>query len=221
MHFCLFQYTGSAIQCSGLHLWICYWRSSAVCDRVVPHHWILCKDLVVVSSLLLCYTSLLHTAASSLGTEVHTACWTVLGWRIPDSLRVLHNIASVGDKWVFCVYQWGRSFHVRAPHTHTHTHTCTHTHTHTHTHRFVSMMPSQASFLTFSFLLRIVGGIGTAMYATASYTQLTLFYPDKKGTIVVSGSVQYPTFCWASMSPPWSVSESIIIDVVFNRTKNA
>ena len=68
--------------------------------------------------------------------------------------------------------------------------------TYTHT-RFVSMMPSRTSFLAFSFLLRIVGGIGTAMYATASYTQLTQFYPDKKGTIVVSGPLQcLPTFLY-------------------------
>ena len=58
-------------------------------------------------------------------------------------------------------------------------HTCTHI-------RFVSMMPSAASFLAFSFILRIVGGIGIAMYGTASYTLLTQFFPTKKGTIVVS-----------------------------------
>ena len=49
-------------------------------------------------------------------------------------------------------------------------------------------MPSRASFMAFSFLLRIIEGIGTAMYVTASYTQLTTFYPEKKGKIVVSGS---------------------------------
>ena len=48
------------------------------------------------------------------------------------------------------------------------------------------MMPSAASFLAFSFILRIVGGIGIAMYGTASYTLLTQFFPTKKGTIVVS-----------------------------------
>ena len=53
------------------------------------------------------------------------------------------------------------------------------------------MMPSQASFMTFSFLLRIVEGIGTAMFLTASYTQLTMFYLENKGTIVVSCTFNY------------------------------
>ena len=48
------------------------------------------------------------------------------------------------------------------------------------------MMPTQALFLVFSFLPRIVEGAGTAMFSTASYAQLTEFYPYKKGTIVVS-----------------------------------
>ena len=38
----------------------------------------------------------------------------------------------------------------------------------------------------------MVEGVGTAMYFTASYTQLTQFYPSKKATIVVSGSVKLP-----------------------------
>ena len=33
-----------------------------------------------------------YTVASSLGTQVHTACWTVLGWRLPDPLWVLHSV---------------------------------------------------------------------------------------------------------------------------------
>ena len=33
-----------------------------------------------------------YTVASSPGTQVHTACWTVLGWRLPDPLWVLHSI---------------------------------------------------------------------------------------------------------------------------------
>ena len=48
------------------------------------------------------------------------------------------------------------------------------------------MMPTQALFLTFSFLLRIVEGVGTAMFYTASYTYLTTQYPKKKGLVVVS-----------------------------------
>ena len=100
------------------------------------------------------------------------------------------------------IYNIHTHTHTHHTHTHTHTHTCTHTHTHTnphthththtHTHiRFVSLMPSPATFMAFSFLLRMVEGIGTAMYATASYTQLTTFYPEKKATIVVSCTLNY------------------------------
>ena len=52
--------------------------------------------------------------------------------------------------------------------------------------RFVSEMPTTTLFIAFSLVLRMVEGIGTAMYSTASYTLLTQLYPDKKGTIVVS-----------------------------------
>ena len=48
------------------------------------------------------------------------------------------------------------------------------------------MMPTSTLFIVFSFLLRTVEGVGTAMYSTVSYTVLTQFYPDKKGTVVVS-----------------------------------
>ena len=61
-------------------------------------------------------------------------------------------------------------------------------------HRFVSMMPTPALFLVFSFLPRIVEGVGTALFSTASYAQLSQFYPDKKGTIVVSGTASRSTF---------------------------
>lgn len=54
--------------------------------------------------------------------------------------------------------------------------------------RFVSEMPTPTLFIAFSLVLRMVEGIGTAMYSTASYTLLTQLYPDKKGTIVVSPS---------------------------------
>ena len=67
----------------------------------------------------------------------------------------------------------------------------THTHTYTHT-RFVSEMPTPTLFVVFSFLLRIVEGVGTAMYSSVSYTVLIQLYPDKKGTIVVS--VSLPVF---------------------------
>ena len=47
-------------------------------------------------------------------------------------------------------------------------------------------MPTPAWFITFSFLLRVVEGVGTAMFSTASYTLLTQMYSEKKGTLVVS-----------------------------------
>ena len=50
-------------------------------------------------------------------------------------------------------------------------------------------MPTPVLFTVFSFLLRVVEGTGTAMYTTVSYTLLTQFYPEKKGTVVVSDFV--------------------------------
>ena len=64
-------------------------------------------------------------------------------------------------------------------HTLTRMHTCTPI-------RFVAMMSTAALFLAFSFMLRIVSGIGIAMFSTASYTLLTQFFTTKKGSIVVS-----------------------------------
>ena len=64
-------------------------------------------------------------------------------------------------------------------HTLTHMHTCTHI-------RFVVSMPTAALFLAFSFILRIVSGVGIAMFSTASYTLLTQYFATKKGSIVVS-----------------------------------
>ena len=68
-------------------------------------------------------------------------------------------------------------------HTLTHMHTCI---------RFVSSMSTAALFLAFSFILRIVSGIGIAMFSTASYTLLTQFFATKKGSIVVSETVLQP-----------------------------
>ena len=51
------------------------------------------------------------------------------------------------------------------------------------------MMPSQALFIIFSFLLRAVEGIGNAMFYTASYTLLTHLYLERKGMIVVGGII--------------------------------
>ena len=47
-------------------------------------------------------------------------------------------------------------------------------------------MPTAGWFVAFSFLLRIVEGVGNAMFSTASYTLLTQMYSEKKGTAVVS-----------------------------------
>ena len=47
-------------------------------------------------------------------------------------------------------------------------------------------MPNGAVFIAFSFILRTVEGIGTAMYSTASYTLLAQLFSEHKGLIVVS-----------------------------------
>ena len=53
-------------------------------------------------------------------------------------------------------------------------------------YRFVTAMPNGAVFIAFSFVLRAVEGIGTAMYSTASYVLLTQLFSEQKGMIVVS-----------------------------------
>ena len=84
-----------------------------------------------------------------------------------------------------------------------HYYTLTHEHLHTHTRiRFVSMMETAGLFLGFSFVLRIVSGVGIAMFSTASYTLLTQFFATKKGSVVVSAQrnlVMYPGSWWR----PW------------------
>jgi len=47
-------------------------------------------------------------------------------------------------------------------------------------------MPNGAVFITFSFILRAVEGVGTAMYSTASYALLAQLFSEHKGMIVVS-----------------------------------
>ena len=42
------------------------------------------------------------------------------------------------------------------------------------------------SLIVFSFLLKMVEGIGTATYRTAAYTLLAQLYPNKKGMAAVS-----------------------------------
>jgi len=46
------------------------------------------------------------------------------------------------------------------------------------------MMPTPTLFITFSFLLRMVEGIGSAMFFTASYTLVIQLYREKRGTVV-------------------------------------
>ena len=61
------------------------------------------------------------------------------------------------------------------------------------------MMETAGLFLGFSFVLRIVSGVGIAMFSTASYTLLTQFFATKKGSIVVSAQqnlVMYPGSWW-------------------------
>ena len=55
-------------------------------------------------------------------------------------------------------------------------------------------MPTPVLFTVFSFLLRVMEGTGTAMYTTVSYTLLTQFYPEKKGTVVVSDFTMEPHY---------------------------
>jgi len=77
--------------------------------------------------------------------------------------------------------------------THIHTHLTLHMHTynhvrkqHAHIHRFVSKMPTPTLFITFSLLLKVVEGIGLAMFATASLTLLTQLFLHRKSTLSVS-----------------------------------
>ena len=84
-------------------------------------------------------------------------------------------------------------------------------------------MPTPAWFITFSFLLRIVEGVGTAMYSTASYTLLTQMYSEKKGTLVVSMNIRkylpYSRKYWRALnSAVWSqtnckicLSKSVVV----------
>ena len=58
-------------------------------------------------------------------------------------------------------------------------------------YRFVTAMPNGAVFITFSFILRAVEGVGTAMYSTASYALLTQLFSEHKGMIVVSQLMEY------------------------------
>ena len=68
------------------------------------------------------------------------------------------------------------------------------------------MMETAGLFLGFSFVLRIVSGVGIAMFSTASYTLLTQFFATKKGSIVVSAQqdlVSYSGSWWAGRKRAW------------------
>ena len=86
--------TGKAARCSNVHCWVGYWHSTTVCDSDITSQWILCKYLSAstkLSSLLLVFVTFVnfYTIALSSGTEVYTACWTVVGWRISHSFWVI------------------------------------------------------------------------------------------------------------------------------------
>jgi len=61
-------------------------------------------------------------------------------------------------------------------------------------------MPNGAVFITFSFILRAVEGVGTAMYSTASYALLTQLFSEHKGMIVVSQLIFLNIYCQVSRS---------------------
>ena len=88
------------------------------------------------------------------------------------------------------------------------------------THRFVSIMPTPALFTVFSFLLRIVEGTGTAMYTTVSYAMLTQFYPEKKGTIIVSG-YHLVLLHFSTLVFPDSISIVCTLKIQFSCYKNS
>ena len=48
------------------------------------------------------------------------------------------------------------------------------------------MMPTPTLFIIFSFLLKVVEGIGLAMFSTASLAVLTQLFSQRKGTLAVS-----------------------------------
>ena len=47
-------------------------------------------------------------------------------------------------------------------------------------------MPTPTLFIAFSFLLKVVEGVGLAMFSTASLTVLTQLFIQRKGTLAVS-----------------------------------
>ena len=64
-------------------------------------------------------------------------------------------------------------------------------------------MPTPTLFIVFSFLLRTLEGIGTAVYTTVSYALITQYYPEKKATVVVS-------------DPHFSIGATLSVCVWFN-----
>ena len=51
--------------------------------------------------------------------------------------------------------------------------------------RFLVKMSTHFEFVLFSILLRMIEGIGSAGYITASFTIATILYPTKTGTVIV------------------------------------
>ena len=52
-------------------------------------------------------------------------------------------------------------------------------------------MSNYWEFVIFSMLLRIIEGIGSAGYITASFTIATILYPENTGTVIVRTTDHY------------------------------
>lgn len=61
-------------------------------------------------------------------------------------------------------------------------------------YRFLARMSSYFEFVFFSILLRVVEGIGSAGYITASFTIATILFPTKTGTVIVRKEVHVCLF---------------------------
>ena len=85
--------TGPATQCSNLHCRVCCCHRTTVFGIDITSCGILCKYHInyKFSCLLLIFNTTFpsFTVASLPGSEVYTACWTVVGWRISHSVWVL------------------------------------------------------------------------------------------------------------------------------------
>ena len=51
--------------------------------------------------------------------------------------------------------------------------------------RFVDLIPSKWIFFLASLLIRIIQGVGAALFYTASFAMIPILYPDRLGTVFV------------------------------------